>query len=73
MKIVKIVAVVLYSMLFITLAVFMSGCQSDITLGSMSTKVLYKGENSNNEWKSRNAGMASQTGYRMSWGSYNQE
>ena len=61
----KIVTVVL-GILMLLVVSLLSACQTDIVGPSFSTKLLYKGENGNNEWKSRNAGMTGSTGYH-SW------
>ncbi len=45
----------------------LSGCQTDLNLGSISSKLLFKGENKGQEHLSRNAGMTSQTGYGYRW------
>jgi len=47
------------------------GCQTDFTGPSASMKILYPGENNNQEHLSRAAGMTAGTGYgsgQMSWG-----
>ena len=54
----------------------LAGCQADLTGPSMSYKVLYKGENNNQEHLSRGSGMTSGTGYGsgvMSWGTFGKE
>jgi len=56
---------------------FAAGCQTDFVGPSASMKILYQGENNNQEYLSRGAGMTAGTGYGagvMSWGlSSNQE
>ena len=50
---------------------FAAGCQTDFTGPSVSCKIMYRGENDNQEYLSRAAGMTAGTGYGngvMSWG-----
>jgi hypothetical protein len=60
-----IVAIVL-GVVVLLLLMGSTGCQTDIIGPAMSFKVLHKGENNNKEHLSRNAGMASRTGFH--WG-----
>ena len=63
---VMLITVVAVCMLFA-----LTGCQTDLNGPSMSMKILYSGENNNQEHLSRAAGMTAGTGYgagRMSWG-----
>jgi hypothetical protein len=49
----------------------LSGCQTDLVGPSASMKIMYQGENNNQEHLSRSAGMTLGTGYGsgiMSWG-----
>jgi len=63
----KIVLVVLV----VGMLIVVGGCQTDLNGPSMSMKIMYQGENNNQEHLSRAAGMTAGTGYgagRMSWG-----
>jgi len=64
----KIGNIVIAVMFVVTLALiicFGSGCQSDLVGPSLSWKILYKGENNNQEHLSRGSGMASTTGWTV--------
>ena len=65
------VKVMLVMVVVVCIMLCFVGCQTDITGPSASMKILYQGENNNQEYLSRGAGMTSGTGYgagRMSWG-----
>lgn len=57
-------------LLVIGMLAVLAGCQVDSVGPSWSAKILHKGENNGEEWRSRDAGMGSTTGYnnRWSWG-----
>lgn len=48
----------------------LAGCQTDLIGPSMTTKILYKGENDGQEWKSRNVGMTAGSGYSFTFGNF---
>jgi len=58
-----VVVVMLYVVVVALLVGFGSGCQSDLIGPSLSCKLLYKGENNNQEHLSRGSGMNSRTGW----------
>lgn len=66
MKIVKLLVV----LGIIGMTGILGGCQADIIGPSVTAKLLYEGENGGNEWKSRNSGMATQSGYSFSIGNF---
>jgi hypothetical protein len=49
------------------LGALISGCQTDFSGPDVSMKILYKGENGDQEHLSRGSGMSSSTGYGDSW------
>lgn len=60
---------VVLCLLVLIMLVLFAGCQTDITGPSCSMKVLYKGENGNKEYLSRNSSMSSSSGpSRFCWG-----
>ena len=65
----KCVSIVLGLLLLLVLSL-LSACQTDIQGPAINMKVMRKGENNNQEWKSRSVGMKSTTGYSWSVGNY---
>ena len=60
-------------LVLVCMMALLSGCQVDVVGPSISTKALFKGENNNKEYLSRNSGMASQTGYKWALGNFGTE
>jgi len=60
-------------LVLVSMMVVLAGCQTDVVGPSVSFKALYKGENNNKEYLSRNSGMASQTGYKWALGNFGTE
>ena len=59
------VGVVVLMILVLALLMGSTGCQMDLIGPSVTAKVLYKGENGNQEHLSRAAGMTSTTGWNF--------
>jgi len=59
----NVIVAILYVVTIALVIGFGSGCQADFIGPSVSTKILYKGENGNKEYLSRGSGMSSRTGW----------
>jgi len=55
--------------IMIVVLLIVAGCQLDIQGPSVTSKILYKGENNNQEYLSRGSGMSGGTSYAAGGGS----